>query len=103
MPLTYVGAAFYGCARRLQNKGKYQNGLSGLTHGCPGMGHGCGENHTTFSAYRLHADDPLVVDGPDLHSETWRNGDPAGCNMNWNGNGAPHITGASSFVMMYVW
>ena len=35
---------------------------------------GCGANHTTFSAYRLHADDPLVVQGPEMHSETWRNG-----------------------------
>jgi hypothetical protein len=35
---------------------------------------GCGANHTTFSAYRLHADDPLVVHGPEMHSETWRNG-----------------------------
>ena len=67
------------------------------------MSHGCGANHSTFSAYRLHADDPLVVDGPELHSETWRNGDPAGCNLNWDGDGAPHVTGASSFVMLYEW
>ena len=30
-------------------------------------------------------------------------GDPEGCNMNWNGAGAPHLTAASSFVMLYEW
>jgi hypothetical protein len=60
--------------KRAFPQGVYQNGLSGLTHGCSGMQGGCGANHTTFSAYRLHADDPLVVHGPEMHSETWRNG-----------------------------
>lgn len=93
----YFGGTYYF------NKGIYQNGLSGLTHGCPGMQNNCGANHTTFSAYRLHADDPLVVHGSAMHSETWRNGDPEGCNMNWNGAGAPTVTAASSFVMLYEW
>jgi hypothetical protein len=43
------------------NKGEYKNGLAGMTHGCDAMARNCGQNHTTFSAYRLHADDPLVV------------------------------------------
>ena len=63
----------------------------------------CGSNSTTFSAYRLHADDPLVVEGPGQHSETWRNGDPEGCDLNWNGRGAPTVTAASAFVMLYEW
>merc|ERR1711920_1081852 len=84
------------------NKGKYQMGVAGLTHGCPLMAHNCGENTTTFSAYRLHADDPVVLQGKG-YSQTWRNGDPSGCQLDWDGKGAPLVPLATSFVMLYEW
>ena len=85
------------------NKGEYHTGFAGMTHGCNGMVKNCGQNHTTFSAYRLHAEDPLVAEGPGPRSESWRNGDPEGCDINWDGKGAPTVAGASSFVMLYEW
>jgi hypothetical protein len=93
----YFGGTYYF------NKGEYKMGLAGMTHGCSGMGDHCGGNSTTFSAYRLHADDPLVVEGPGMHSETWRNGDPEGCDLHWDDKGAPVVTSAASFVMLYEW
>jgi hypothetical protein len=38
---------------------------------------------THFSAYRLHADDPLIFHEGMV--ETWRNGDPSGCVMRYGG------------------
>jgi hypothetical protein len=40
-----------------------------------------GTTCTHFSAYRLHADDPIIFH--DGFVETWRNGDPEGCSMKY--------------------
>ena len=98
-----------------------------MTHGCSGMSDHCGNSSTTFSAYRrtqrqplpalccakrhhgdmscdaVHADDPLVVEGPGVHSETWRNGDAGACVLDWDGKGAPVVTGASTLTLLYEW
>ena len=44
-----------------------------------------GTSCTHFSAYRVHADDPLLFHDGLL--QTWRNGDPSGCAMRY-GEGA---------------
>ena len=54
-------------------------------------------------AAAVHADDPLVVEGPGVHSETWRNGDAGACVLDWDGKGAPEVTGASSLTLLYEW
>ena len=46
---------------------------------------------THFSAYRLHADDPLIFH--DGMSVTWRNGDPSGCIMKYGSAGGASLEG----------
>jgi hypothetical protein len=75
------------------NRGKYSNPLAGLTNLN-------GSKGTTFSAYRLHGDDPLAW-GQGGFRESWRNGDPHGCVESVTPN-SPHVT-VSSVAFYYEW
>eukprot|EP00729_Bicosta_minor_P008718 gene8718-33942_t len=77
------------------NKGKYANSLAGLTHLDE-------TGSTTFSAYRLHTDDPLTwYDQPSGMAETWRNSDVSGCDLS-QVPGGPAVS-ASSVTFYYEW
>mmetsp|Transcript_16830 Transcript_16830/g.43758 ORF Transcript_16830/g.43758 Transcript_16830/m.43758 type:complete len:391 (-) Transcript_16830:202-1374(-) len=75
------------------NRGKYQNPVAGLTRLDK-------SNGTSFSAYRLHGDDPLSWGGTGFR-ETWRNGDNEGC-IESESRGAPAVV-ASSVAFYYEW
>ena len=72
--------------------------------------HAQGKTCTHFSAYRMHADDPLIFHNG--FTETWRNGDPSGCVMRHEDDGrldsearslgTPGLN-ASSLSLVYEW
>eukprot|EP00966_Prymnesium_polylepis_P083548 1935449-Prymnesium_polylepis.1 len=75
------------------NKGAYTTPIAGVTHLNRTGGHGA-----DFSGYRVHTDEPLVFDSG--VSLTWRNGDPAGCDLSVSPKGWPSVV-VSSVVLFY--
>eukprot|EP00040_Diaphanoeca_grandis_P007180 m.39981 g.39981 ORF g.39981 m.39981 type:complete len:90 (+) comp18353_c0_seq1:38-307(+) len=75
-------------------QGKFMNPVAGLTHLDT-------QGNTSFSAYRVHTDDPLVYDSEEGMVMTWRNGDPEGCDLS-STRGGPAVQ-VSSLVFSYDW
>ena len=88
------------------NKGKYANPVAGLTKLSKNESEGDHINPRAggtakFSAYRLHTSDLIFWEAGETFSQTWRDGDTAGCDESQK-PGAPAVT-ASSFSLVYEW
>ena len=77
--------------------GTYQMPQAGLTY----LDTHVRGSGTSFAAYRVHTVDPLVL--PITMALTWRNGDPEGCDLEFNLTDYQSAVAVSAFTLAYQW